>query len=146
MSESKPNDFVVKRALATFASILEDDDIGYFYDPASPKEICTNPGSLVGKIANSHLPYGFDFRKGVDHFVLILKTISDQDYNKVGLIVSDCFTKGELDHVMEKIATLNNTKIYVIGIGSGTTVGGDMMYLQDASELSNKLKEIGESL
>jgi hypothetical protein len=139
----KPNDFVVKEALAVLASSLEDDDIGYFYSPNAPRELCTNPGELVGKIANTKLPYNFDFRKGVSQLIEILKAIDD-DYNKMGVVVSDCLTEGEAADLMSSLSALKDVKIFVFGIG-GCAVTDKMIHLQDALELHDSLKCVRES-
>ncbi len=133
--ENKSNDFVVKEALATFASSLEDDDIGYFYDPKAPRDLCINPGELVGKIANSNLPYGFNFSKGVDHLVEILHAFDD-DYSPITVVVSDCFTEDQVKDLMLK---LEGFKLYVFSIGNCAVVDG-VIRLKDACELSEALK------
>lgn len=121
---NKTNDFVVKEILAQFVSSLEDDDLGYFYDPQKPYELCTNPGELVGKIANSHLPYNFDFSKGIECLKKMLESISD-DYNRIGIIVSD--SSLEDHHFL--ISTIKNAQIHVFSI-------------KDGVELEDKLREI----
>jgi len=141
----KSNDFVVKETLAYFASILEDDDIGYFYDPKAPKDLCTNPGELVGKIANSRLPYGFNFGRAVDQFVLMLNSIDEQDYNKIGVVVSDCLVKTDADELMKKVATIEGAKTYVFSIG-GCAVTDGIIHLEDALELKEGLNRVGASL
>jgi hypothetical protein len=111
---NKPNAFVVKETLAIYASSLQDDDIGYFYDPNSPNSLCTSPGELVGRIANSKLPYSFDLHKAVQHFKLILNAIDENDYNKHGVIVVDCLNQSEAVWLMEALIGLP-VKVYALG-------------------------------
>lgn len=139
-STNRPNSFFVKEALSSFVSSLQDDDIGYFYDPKSPYEICTNPGELVGKIANSNLPYSFNFSNGIDCLMSILDTV-ENEYNRIGVIISDCMSEGDID----KINSFNiDAKIYVFNIGKTSFEG--VINLKTVSELAQKLSEIQESL
>jgi hypothetical protein len=145
--------FVVKEALATFASTLEDDDLGYFYDPASPKELCINPGVLCGKIANSNLPYDFSFYDGIEHLVEVLNAIDDE-YNRIALIVTDCFDYYNHPGSLQQLQRLKDAKVFVYEIGYCGIVLRELcdkfslnyVNLKDAADLSEALKDIGKSL
>lgn len=137
---NRPNDFVIKEALVTVASLLQDDDIGYFYNPRTPKEICTNPGELVGKISNSHLPYDFDFRKGTKNLVDVLNSLND-DYNCFGIVVSDCMKKEDCEQMFEDLKELQKGKIYIFGIGKCCIVEG-ITHVEDAADLENALSRL----
>jgi hypothetical protein len=136
---NKPNSFVVKEALAKFASRLEDNDIGYFYDPASPREFCVNPGHLVGKISNCNLPYTLDFKRGVEHVANMLKAVDSNDYIKTGIIISDCLEKKDVDSVCEIISKVDDAKFYVFTIGNKGSSFEGAIQIDDASRLGDKL-------
>lgn len=138
---NKTNDFVVKEALAAFASSLEDDDVGYFCDPQSPNQLC-NAGELVAKIANSNLPYGFNFGKAVENLALVLDAMDKEDFNKVAIVISDCLTETDAKNLMKVVSNIADAKIVVFGIGKGCFNGMNIIHLEDASDLSSHLQGI----
>jgi hypothetical protein len=147
----KAGDFIVKEALTNFTSFLEDDDIGYFYDPASPKHLCIHPGELCGKIGNSSLPYSFNFLDGLKHLSYFLNALDDYDYNKVCVIVTDCFDPIHESFMLNFLNELDS-KVYVYEIGKDLlskvckSVGANYELLSDAIHLEDKLAFIRESL
>lgn len=132
---NKPNSFIVKETLALLVSTLQDDDTGYFYDPKCPIDVCVNPGTLVGKIANSHLPYSFDFVAGVKNLIRILNSLEKEDYNRMGIIVTDCLIEKEAQ-ILKSLIFESGLKIYVFGIGRCFQVDG-VNYMKDSYDLAD---------
>jgi len=138
---NRSNDFIVKESLSQFASSLEDDDIGYLYNPLQPNELCINPGELVGKISNTNLVYNFNFMNGVKYVISMLKSLDNSDYNRIGIIVSDCLEKNEVDEMESYLNDCEDIKIYKIGIGKCFCFK-NMIYVRDAAELKEILEDI----
>lgn len=138
---NKTNSFVVKEALSSFASFLEDDDVGYFFDPQLPNQFC-NAGELVGKISNSNLPYNFNFTKAIDSLITVLEAIDEDDYNKIAVVVSDCLTEQDAKTLVKFISNVSNTKVVVFTIGKGCFKETEFIYLEDANDLSKNLNDV----
>ncbi len=150
---NRQGDFVTKDALAAFVSSLEEDDIGYLYEPGSKEDdICTNPGELVGKIANSKMPFAFNWGEGVRHLVDVLTSL-DEDYSKLGLVVTDCFTKEDVYGMKKGLERAKDVTMYVFAIGTSPALkeacqreGVHFQELEDVDQLDDRLKEIRKSL
>lgn len=109
----KSADFLLKEKLAGFISSLEDDDIGYFYDPSYPDRVCLHPGELCGYVSNANLPYSFNIYKGLSSLAKFLNDLED-DYNGVGIFIVD-----EEVSLFESYASKleKNIKMFVFEIG-----------------------------
>lgn len=112
---NRPSSFIAKEALATFASTLNEDDVGFFYEPHKQPEICTHPGQLVGKISNNNLPYHFGFSAAIEVFTGVINFLDD-NYKKMGIIVTDCFEAGDSDTTVNYLSSLDG-KTYLFAIG-----------------------------
>lgn len=137
----KSNDFVVKEAIASFASRLEDDDMGYFYDPEQSDKL-RNAGELVGKIANSRLPYNYPFHKAIEKLEVVLNTIDVNDYNRTAIVVSDCFNNSDMLKLTSLINSMKDVNFIVFGIGRSCVKSDNVIFLEDASELDRYLQGI----
>ena len=147
---SRPASFLVKETLASFVSNLEEDDVGFLYEPEKQPEICIHPGQLVGKILNSRFPYHFQFSKGVEVFASLLNSLDD-DYKKMGLIVTDCFDKSDADAVGGMLSGIKDASVYVFGVGRHCDpsleaickeVEVNYVKLEDVEELDASLKVV----
>lgn len=147
---NRPANFIVKETLAEFVSTLEDDDIGYLYDP-SRDGMCLHPGELCGKIANSNLPYSFPVHEGVRKLMTTMKGIDEKDYNRFAVIVSDC-----LDEVLLTLPHLERTdgvSVWLFDIGANEAyrqmcedLKCQYRRISDATELKDALEDLKKFL
>lgn len=146
---NQPASFIAKETLASFASRLDEDDVGFVYDPESQPEICTNPGQLVGRISNSKFPYHFPFSRAVEVFSSLLNFLDDS-YRKIGIVITDCFEDFDSNFITNYLPTVKG-EIYVFDIGKKGSfslekacqeVNVNYYWLPDISELDETLKKV----